>query len=1196
MTIQNHQVKEIKFDGPRGLSAASSTITSSFAPNDELAGLEDYYTVETHTMGNATASVNVTTGNVNLSFNDHSLYARGVLDFDFSRYYNSKSSQTSALGKGWTFDGNEYFVKKSAASSDFYYFDEDGTRHEFVYNSSTGAYNSPKGKYLQLKDATVNNKAGFILTDNDGFSKYFEADPTEANKYRLSYYQDKNNNRIAFRYSNNLLSEIAEVDANNNVIRNSIKFSYNDTKLISESTYNNRSIKYTYDEENRLIGSSLVAKNSNRNPINNSFEYNEDGLLIAYTDGKNNVNTLSYETNLLEVLTPQGDGKESVLTTYEYDKNSNKYLVSDTEGETTTYNRDTANNTFAISTVINPDNTSSKTTYDDNYNVLTETDELGKTETSKFDRNGNVISSTDKEGKTTTYKYDDKNQLIEQIDPDGVKTSNQYTGYNLISSQVGEEITKYEYDKYGRETKEVNPNNTFTNTTYDDANNITKITDAKGNTTSATYNNYGEIISETDAENRTTTYTLDELYPDVKTSVTDGNGNKTLYTYDANGNMLSLTDANGNKKTYKYDGNDQLIESVLPYKGTETITETNTYDENGNLQKIRHNSGITENYEYDEVYQVTSQTIKNSNGKNTIQIANTYDKAGQLTKLVYTDAITNTVKLEKNYSYTTNNLVEKYILGKYSTNYVYDEMDQLISQSTDYDDSTQALHVNKSLTYTDEGKIKSIKTDAGTNNTLKIGYTYDLKNNKAAISLEDGLIETGYTYDSSNNLSSIIYSKGSATALSFQYSYDKTGHIIKESNRSGEIQYVYDSNDQLIKELLPNNINYEYQYDKVGNRTKLIQNGKETSYEYQKGNQIAKKNSIPFNYDLDGNLVQDDKYNYTYNEMGNQSSVKSLDNKTVAQYEYDEEGLRTKKIIGSKTYEYYYDGEDDNLALEVTKDNNQIIRYRYYQWDDAGKVLGMIIKEKNSSGIWDSNNYYFLTNQRGDVISIIDSKGNEVGAYTYDSYGNILSETGVIAKDNNVRYASYYYDSETKHYYLKARYYDPLNGNFLSIDPEPGEEDDPISQNGYTYVGNNPTMKVDPDGHYWAYAIGALGGAAFGVGKYYVQNKLRGKKSTARGALYAAGNGAVKGLMWTGAGRALGFISKMAFGVRVIKTKKVVKHVKQSYRHYKRLVKNPKKHLSNTPAKRLTGIKKARKTSVKKRNKLISTSNAIKKR
>lgn len=1058
-----------KIDGPRGLSAASTSVYSSFSPNDEFAGLEDYYTVGTHTMGNGTASVNVTTGNMNLGFNDHSLYSRGVLDFDFSRYYNSKSSQTSVLGKGWTFDGNEYFIKKSASSSDFYYYDEDGTRHEFVYNASTGTYTSPKGKYLQLKDATVNSKAGFILTDNDGFSKHFEADPTEANKYRLSYYQDKNNNRIAFKYSDNVLSEIAEVDVDNNVIRNSIKFTYNDNKsLIIKSSYNNRWIEYAYDDENRLTGTTLGATtNSSRDPIKNSFEYNEDGFLIGYTDGKNNVNTFSYETNSLEVLTPQGDGKESVLTTYEFDKETNKYLVSDTEGKTTTYNRDTTNNTYAVSVVTNSDGTSSKTTYDANYNELTVTDELGKTETSKYDVNGNIISSTDKEGKTTTYKYDDKNQVIEQIDPDGVKTTNQYSGYNLISSQVGEEITKYEYDRNGRQTKVLNPNNTFTTTTYDDANNKTIITDAKGNTTSTTYNNYGEVISETDGENRTTTYTLDELYPDIKTSVTDGNGNKTSYKYDNNGNMISLTDANGYTKTYKYDGNDQLIESKFPLKGTtETIKTTNVYDSNGNLEKVTSNSGVIESYSYDDADQLTTVTI-NNNAKNTLLWTNTYDDAGQLISRVFKDATTNNTLVDKKYSYTTNNLVEKYIQGSYSTSYSYDEMDRITRQTFDYEDSSQTLRINQNISYTTEGKTSSI-TSTVDNDTLQIDYTYDLKQNKASASFHNGSIKSSYSFDSSNNLTNIVYTKGTSTSplLSFEYGFDKSGNIIKEISRTGTSQYYYDSNDQLIKEVLPSSATIEYQYDNVGNRIKTIQNGKETKYEYFSGNQIAKKNGIDFVYDLNGNLKQDDTYKYNYNDLGYQTGITTLDNKNVAQYEYDEEGLRTKKVVGTKSYEYYYDGEDDNLTIEVTKENNQLKSYKYYQWDDNGKVLGMIIKEKNQSGTWVNKAYYFLTNQRGDVSSIVDNNGTEVGSYTYDSYGNILSENGEIAKENFVRYASYYYDSETKHYYLKARYYDPVNGNFLSLDPEPGDEDDPISQNGYTYGANNPVLNVDPDGNY----------------------------------------------------------------------------------------------------------------------------------
>jgi RHS repeat-associated protein len=62
-------------------------------------------------------------------------------------------------------------------------------------------------------------------------------------------------------------------------------------------------------------------------------------------------------------------------------------------------------------------------------------------------------------------------------------------------------------------------------------------------------------------------------------------------------------------------------------------------------------------------------------------------------------------------------------------------------------------------------------------------------------------------------------------------------------------------------------------------------------------------------------------------------------------------------------------------------------------------------------------------------------------------------------------YASYVYDRETKLYYLQARYYDPETAKFISRDPDPGDSDDPKTQNGYTYADNNPVMLVDPDGH-----------------------------------------------------------------------------------------------------------------------------------
>ncbi|MFB7142573.1 RHS repeat-associated core domain-containing protein [Gottfriedia sp. NPDC056225] len=48
---------------------------------------------------------------------------------------------------------------------------------------------------------------------------------------------------------------------------------------------------------------------------------------------------------------------------------------------------------------------------------------------------------------------------------------------------------------------------------------------------------------------------------------------------------------------------------------------------------------------------------------------------------------------------------------------------------------------------------------------------------------------------------------------------------------------------------------------------------------------------------------------------------------------------------------------------------------------------------------------------------------------------------------------------------MVARYYQPETGVFLSLDPEPGDEDNALTQNGFTYVSNNPLIQyIDTDG------------------------------------------------------------------------------------------------------------------------------------
>ena len=48
-------------------------------------------------------------------------------------------------------------------------------------------------------------------------------------------------------------------------------------------------------------------------------------------------------------------------------------------------------------------------------------------------------------------------------------------------------------------------------------------------------------------------------------------------------------------------------------------------------------------------------------------------------------------------------------------------------------------------------------------------------------------------------------------------------------------------------------------------------------------------------------------------------------------------------------------------------------------------------------------------------------------------------------------------------YYLIARYYNPEHNVFLSAS-DPGDSDDPVTMNGYTYADNNPVMNIDQMG------------------------------------------------------------------------------------------------------------------------------------
>lgn len=103
-----------------------------------------------------------------------------------------------------------------------------------------------------------------------------------------------------------------------------------------------------------------------------------------------------------------------------------------------------------------------------------------------------------------------------------------------------------------------------------------------------------------------------------------------------------------------------------------------------------------------------------------------------------------------------------------------------------------------------------------------------------------------------------------------------------------------------------------------------------------------------------------------------------------------------------------------------------------------------------------------LSNDHGDITELQDNTGQTLNS-SYDVWGNILSQEELV--HNPFRYSGEYWDDSTKLQYLRTRWYDPNIGRFINEDTYEGELNNPLSQNLYTYVHNNPLKYTDPSGH-----------------------------------------------------------------------------------------------------------------------------------
>ena len=177
---------------------------------------------------------------------------------------------------------------------------------------------------------------------------------------------------------------------------------------------------------------------------------------------------------------------------------------------------------------------------------------------------------------------------------------------------------------------------------------------------------------------------------------------------------------------------------------------------------------------------------------------------------------------------------------------------------------------------------------------------------------------------------------------------------------------------------------------------------------------------------------------------------------TTTTYEYNSDGLRTKKTVGTSVTKYVWN--EEKLIREETPNYNVIFLY------DGEELIGF-----NVLGI----NYYYGKDSFGVIKYIYNENGTLYCTYTYDAWGNLIDRvfadpTNTIAGYiNPIRYKSYYYDSETGFYYLQSRYYDPVVGRFLNADDAAylGVSGTILGWNLFGYCENNSVTLADYNGY-----------------------------------------------------------------------------------------------------------------------------------
>jgi RHS repeat-associated protein/uncharacterized repeat protein (TIGR01451 family) len=1068
--------------------------------------------------------VNVVFGNYVYQYTDLAFPTQGE-DIAFQRSYNSANQAVGPLGPGWT---HSYHITVTQSSPNTVIVQREDGRLDLYTDDTTGNYLPPPGIYDTL---TWNNdhfeltrKEQVVYVFNPDGSLDYMADPN-GNTTSFSYggghllsLTEPTGRQLSFTYNGSgLLRRINDPDGR------SVQFGYSGGRLTTVTDVNGRTTTYAYEGNGRL--QSITDANGHTFVQN---VYDGDGRVSQQRDALNHLTTFAYDTDNRQTTVTD---PRNFATVYEYDSAYRVIAETDPLGNTTIYAFDAHNNRTQVT---DKRGHSTHYTYDGRGNVLTITDPLAEVTTFSYDNYNNLLSETDRQSHTTTYQYDSNHNLTQMTDAlnhvttwaygmDGLVQSstdaNNHTttfaydvyGYPQIITNALSYITVYAYDVVGRLLSETDADGRTTSYSYDNANRLLTLTnplggiesytydmvgnrtsftdprggvttfvydakdrlasttDALGHTTSQSYDAVNNLLAITNPLNHTTSYSYDAL--NRRTSATDPLNHTTTFAYDADGNRTALTDANGQTTTYTYDARNQLLAVTDAAAGSVTYT----YDANGNRTALTDANNHITSYAYDALNRLLSVTDPLN-----YSTSYTYDAVGNRLSKTKADNTTLTYSYDALNRLTTTGYPGGTITYAYdavgnrlsladsvgTTSYVYDALNRVTAVTGPTGSLNYSYDPNgnrTSLTYPNSQSVSYVYDLANRLTTATdwsgriTTYTYDNANRQTGIHYPNN-IQATYTYDNADRLLSLVHTHPSnGTIASFNYTLDAVGNRLTMQDLEGTTSYSYDDLYRLTQVVYPNSETVTYSYDPMGNRLSMNSTVHGlTAYTYDVGDRLLTAGTTAFTWDANGNMTGKGNGVYTFDALDRLTQVVS--GTTAVQFAYDGDGGRLQKTVNGILTSYVQDMAAPLPVVLVETTAGQSNRYLY------GNDLTTQINQAGTAT-------FYHTDGLGSTRALSNLPGQRTDAYSYDVFGAVRLHTGTASQP--FTFTGEQADIETNLVFLRARYYDPQVGRFISKDSFPGFDIASQSLNRYTYSTNNPINASDPSGHFNLRQFGA---------------------------------------------------------------------------------------------------------------------------